>query len=92
MKITVKRSGGFAGITTTASVDTGSLDAYSAHAIEAIVARTTTAVSDPGAMLPDAFQYDVTITDASGSKTMCFHGDGCPAADLFRAIRNAPKP
>ena len=75
-------------MTTTASVDTESIDAYRAHAIEAIVARTIAAVSDSGAMMPDAFQYDVTITDESGSKTMCFHGDPCPAADLFRAIRS----
>lgn len=88
MKVTVTRSGGVVGTTMTASVDTGSLDAYRAHAIEAIVARTA-AASDHGAMMPDAFQYDVTITDASGSRSMCFHGDPCPAADLFRAIRTA---
>ena len=87
MRITVIRSGGIAGMTTTASIDTASLDSYRAHAINAIVARTTAAVSDSGTMTPDAFQYDVTITDDSGSKTMRFHGDPCPAADLFRAIR-----
>jgi hypothetical protein len=86
VKITITRSGGVAGITTTASVDTESLDAYRAHAIEAIAARTTSA-SDPGAMMPDAFQYDVTITDENRSRTMCFHGDPCPAAELFAVIR-----
>jgi len=90
VKITITRSGGIAGITATASVDTGSLDAYRAHAIEAIAARTISA-PDPGAMMPDAFQYDVTITDDNRSRTMCFHGDPCPAADLFRAIRSTKK-
>lgn len=90
MKVTVTRSGGIAGVTTTAAVDTGSLDAYRAHAIEAIVAQAT-AATDRGAMTPDAFQYDVTIVDETGSKQMCFHGDPCPAADLFRAIRSASK-
>ncbi|HET9343477.1 MAG TPA: protealysin inhibitor emfourin [Candidatus Eremiobacteraceae bacterium] len=92
MKVSITRSGGIAGITTTASTDTGSLDAYRAHAIEAIVARMTAAASDSGAMMPDAFQYDVTITDDSGSKTMRFQGDPCPAADLFRAVQSTRKP
>ena len=77
-------------MTTTATVDTASLDAYRAHAIESIVAQAT-AATDHGAMTPDAFQYDVTIVDATGSKKLCFHGDPCPAADLFRAIRSASK-
>lgn len=87
LKITVTRSGGIAGITTTASIDTGSLDPYRKHAIEAIVARAKVAEADSGMMMPDAFQYDVTVTDDSGSRTMRFHGDPCPAAELFSAIR-----
>ena len=86
VKVTVTRSGGIAGATTTASVDTDALDADKAKKIEAIVARTS-AASDQRAMVPDAFQYDVTVTDDKGSRSMRFHGDPCPAAGLFAAIR-----
>ena len=86
MIITITRSGGVAGTRTTATVDTDSLDPDRAKSIMAIVAQTR-AASDRRTMMPDAFQYDVTITDDEGSKSMRFHGDPCPAAELFAAIR-----
>ena len=86
MIISITRSGGIAGTKTTATVDTDSLDPDRAKSIKAIVAQTRSA-SDRGSMLPDAFQYDVTVTDDEGSRSMRFHGDPCPAAELFAAIR-----
>lgn len=90
MKVTVTRSGGVAGTMTTASVDTDDLAAGQADTIRTIVAQAA-ATKDRGTMMPDAFQYDVTIGDDAGSKTMRFHGDPCPAAALFAAIRGLAK-
>lgn len=88
MIVTVTRSGGIAGTKATATVDTDSLDTARAKSIKAIVAQTRSAsASDLGMMVPDGFQYDVTVTDDEGSKSMRFHGDPCPAAELFAAIR-----
>jgi len=85
--VSITRSGGIAGKTTTATVDTDSLDPGRASSIKAIIADTRSA-SDHGTMMPDGFQYDVTVTDDEGSKSMRFHGDPCPATELFAAIRN----
>ena len=86
MKITVTRSGGIAGTIATATVDTDDLPPDRAAAITAIVERTT-ATDDRSAMMPDAFQYDVTIEDDNGTKSLRHYGDPCPAAALFTAIR-----
>ena len=86
MKITVKRSGGFAGITSAVSADTASLPSEQAAKINAIVSQVTSA-QDSGTMMPDAFQYDVDIEDETGSKSLHFSGDPCPAAVLFNTIK-----
>jgi hypothetical protein len=70
-----------------ASVDTDVLPADQASAIKEIVDRASVA-TDHGTMVPDAFQYDISIADAGGTRSMRFLGDPCPAADLFAAIRN----
>ena len=86
LKITVTRSGGIAGAIVTATIDTAELAPDQARTIETIVAHTISS-SDGPATMPDAFQYDVTIDDGSDPRTLCFHGDPCPASDLFAAIR-----
>jgi len=85
--VSITRSGGIAGNTTTATVDTDSLDPDRAKSIKSIVSDAR-AASDHGTMMPDGFQYDVTVTDDEGSKSMRFHGDPCPATELFAEIRN----
>lgn len=90
MKITVTRSGGIAGSITTASIDTDDLAPHQADAIKSIVARVS-AAPDRGTMMPDAFQYDVSIDDKQSPETMRFHGDPCPATALYAAIRSLSK-
>jgi emfourin len=90
MQITVTRSGGIAGALLTATVDTDDLAPDQAGAITSIASETA-AATDHGTMMPDAFQYDVTIVDRAGTKTMCFHGDPCPASALFAAIRDVTR-
>jgi hypothetical protein len=71
VRIDVVRSGGFAGRTTRASVDTASLDPERAAAIQEALARADLAElaerSSPGRARPgrgaDRFQYDVTVRD-----------------------------
>ena len=86
MKITVTRSGGVAGAIVTAKVDTADLAPDQARAIEAIAAKAASS-TDHSEMMPDAFQYDVTIDDGGDPRILCFHGDRCPASELFGAIR-----
>ena len=56
MRIEVRRSGGFAGVARTFSVDTSTLPAARAAQIERLARALTKASSSP-----DAFSYDVTI-------------------------------
>jgi hypothetical protein len=56
MRIEVRRSGGFAGISRTFSVDTSALPAARAAQIERLARSLTKSSSSP-----DAFSYDVTI-------------------------------
>ena len=56
MRIEVRRSGGFAGVSRTFSVDTGSLSPARAAQIERLARSLTKSSSSP-----DAFSYDVTI-------------------------------
>lgn len=77
MKITVKRSGGFAGLTETlGAVDTSTLDAGQARDIELRVSDLgffslpeTIAGSEMGA---DLFQYEITVLDRGRSHTVQF--------------------
>jgi hypothetical protein len=91
MRIEVQRSGGFAGLTRTASVDTGRLPAAEARRIEDSVrvldleaAGRQAAGARPR---PDGFQYDVTIEEGGERRrvTLC---DPTPAGfqDLFRQM------
>ena len=58
MRIEVRRSGGFAGVSRTFAIDTSSLPAARAAQIERLARDLA-----PSSSSPDAFSYDVTIDD-----------------------------
>jgi hypothetical protein len=90
MKITVTRSGGFAGIPQTSEVATESLGRDDAAPLEALA----TALSDgpqPSAPGADQYRYDVTVGHAGGSKSYTFAGEQNPAADLIARVRALAK-
>jgi hypothetical protein len=85
MTITIERSGGFAGLTTTAEVRTETLPAADAQRLEGL-AR---ALPDSGGGPPegmDLYQYDVTVADADGSRTVRFYGEPNPATALIDEV------
>ena len=91
MRIEVQRSGGFAGLTRSASVDTSRLPAEEAHSIEAAVrglglesAGRQSASAQPR---PDGFQYDVTIEDGGERRQLMLRDPTPPGfQDLFRRM------
>lgn len=67
MKVTVRRSGGFAGMTHQFILDSATLPPHDADELRRLVAAATAAVSrSAGPPQTDVFQYDVTVTDDSG--------------------------
>ena len=70
MKVSVRRSGGFAGFTTTKTVHTDELSEDDAGVLRDLVhdARASTASpSAPPDDQPDRFQYELTVTDDDGT-------------------------
>jgi hypothetical protein len=80
MQITVRRSGGFAGITETKTVDTAQLQLSAAQQVEQQVrdldffALRVAAPAD--AVGADMFQNEVTVHDAGQQRTIWFNDDG----------------
>jgi hypothetical protein len=92
MQVTVRRSGGFAGIDEeVGSVDTASLDAGAREELERLVEETdffglpAAVEDDVGA---DQFRYDVTVSEGGTTHTFAFKGDG-PRADALRRLVDA---
>ena len=97
VKISVDRSGGFAGITLHSEVDTAKLPPAEAHEWESLVAaadlRSIAARRGGGRGrrapgMPDAFQYDLTVEDA-GRRTHVTVGESelpAPAQELVRRL------
>jgi hypothetical protein len=69
MKVTLTRSGGFAGMSTQSSVDTAELPPDQAAKLTALVERLPDAVRPHGkALVADGFQYDLTIEDGRATR------------------------
>jgi hypothetical protein len=92
MEVTVRRSGGFAGIDEElGSVDTASLDSGTREQLEQLVAEADffalpAAVEDEvGA---DQFRYDITVSEGGRSHSVAFRGEG-PRADTLRRLVDA---
>jgi chemotaxis regulatin CheY-phosphate phosphatase CheZ len=89
MTITIKRSGGFAGIEQVlAQVDTKSLTRDQIERVKSGIARLSglLAKKSPSAGA-DRFQYDVTVTeDAGAAKTMTVIDQGNPKDPALMAL------
>lgn len=91
MRISVKRTGGFAGVTEElASVDTASLNRASALQLEQMVreARFFDLPAEiPGTTIgADLFRYEVTVTEGDRQHTVAFADDGAEIAPLRRLM------
>jgi hypothetical protein len=85
MKITITRSGGLLGSTQQAEVHTELLEPQEALRIEnAANALLPSTSSEPSGA--DLFQYDITISDAEGSRTLRYYGDPNPASSLIESV------
>ena len=72
MRVTVVRSGGFAGITRTASVDDADLSPDEAATMGHLVGAlgSSERSDDPGDPRHDGFEYAVTVETNDGSRTI----------------------
>jgi hypothetical protein len=92
MRITVKRSGGFAGLSEElASVDTADLEAERAEQIEQLVGDISffdlpTELS-PDEVGADQFRYEITVSDDGREHTVTYQDNGgAEVAQLRRLV------
>jgi uncharacterized lipoprotein len=90
MRISVRRSGGFAGIDEeVGSVDTAALDAGAREPIESLVREAgffELPAAVEGDLGADQFRYEVSVEDGGRSHTVVFTGESGPAAPLKRLV------
>jgi len=75
MKVTLRRSGGFAGLNLRSEVDASQLGAKKAAELQRLVSRLPAgqpprAAAAAARPMPDAMQYEVTVDDGSGPRTL----------------------
>ena len=86
MLIRVERSGGFAGLTTHAEVDSSQLSAKQAHELQQMLAAAQPFAQksrDSGAM-PDQYQYDITVKD--GGREQTFTTNDAAASEELQSL------
>jgi hypothetical protein len=88
MRISVRRSGGFAGIDEqVGTVETTALDPAARERLETLV-RDADFFSLPAAVEGDVgadqFRYEISVDDGGRSRTVAFTGESGPAAALKR--------
>ena len=96
MKITVKRTGGFAGLTENVTdLDTSQLDPGKTEKVEAKVRKIGffdyPAVVTAGAVGADMYQYEITVTDGPRHHSVTFSEgapDAAPLLDLVETLEN----
>lgn len=94
MRVSITRSGGFAGITEqVVSLDTANLPVATAGQVEASVRRAgllDDAVVPPSpAVGADMYRYDVSIDDTKGKRSISFSDDGGPEVQPLREMVDA---
>ena len=67
MKVALRRSGGFAGMTRQCALDSAALAAEDAETLKRLVDAVMASPQPSAPAHPDAFQYDVSVTDDSGA-------------------------
>jgi hypothetical protein len=93
MKILVRRTGGFAGLAETLyDVDTSTLAASAASELERKLSSLEAAVRSQDAAPPragaDFFNYEISITDQQGERSVTVADDGGAASQLINEILN----
>jgi Emfourin len=93
MKILVRRTGGFAGLAETLyDVDTSTLAASAASELERKLSSLEAAVRSQGAAPPragaDFFNYEISITDQQGERSLTVADDGAAASQMINEILN----
>lgn len=94
MKISVRRSGGFAGLSEElVALDTANLDASAAQRAEQLVGEIRFFELPPeiavGTIGADMFRYEVTVTDAGRQHSVGFVADDSPATARLRGLVDA---
>jgi hypothetical protein len=88
MKISVRRSGGFANIGAHAEVDTSTLPREKADALQRLVRGASLPDQPPpplrSAQAADAYQYDITVDDGKSPKT--YRADDLTMPDTWRSL------
>ena len=92
MKITVKRTGGFAGLTENiADLDTSQLESGVAAKVRKIGFFDYPAVVAAGAVGADMYQYEITVTDGPRHHSVAFSEaapEAAPLLDLVQTLEN----
>jgi len=91
MKVSVKRVGGFAGLTEeVATVDTAQLDAAAAQQVEQIIQSVgffdLPAAISGGTIGADLFQYEITVREGDRQHTVTFTDDESPETAPLRRL------
>jgi hypothetical protein len=95
MLVTVRRSGGFAGIDEeVGSVDTASLETGAREEVERLVAETDffalpAALEAEDEIGADQFSYEITVSDGERTHSVAFKGEGPRAEPLRRLVDTA---
>ena len=86
MKVRYERSGGFAGITITAEVDSSTLTPKQADELKELVEKAfpPDQLKNKKATMPDQFNYEFTVTDAG--KTRIWQVNDESITDEIRAL------
>ena len=88
MKISVRRSGGFANIGASAEVDTSTLPREKADELQRLVGNAGFPDQPPAPLRAaggaDVYQYEITLDDGSGAKT--YRADEMKMPDGWRAV------
>jgi hypothetical protein len=82
VRVEVVRSGGFAGLTRAAAMDTEELDAELAERLRKLVdeSQIESLTSTPSRGGADRFQYDVTVTRGNDRTSIVLHESSMPDA------------
>jgi len=90
MKVTLRRSGGFAGLNLRSEVDASQLGASESEELQRLVSRLPAgqprAAASSARPMPDAMHYEVTVDDGSGPKS--FRGSDGAISDELQELVN----
>jgi hypothetical protein len=91
MKISVRRSGGFANIGASAEVDTSKLPREKADELQRLAGNASFPDQPPPPLratgAADVYQYEITLDDGSGAKT--YRADDMKIPDGWRSLVDA---